>query len=84
MPPLLPIKHQQQVTRDAQIDCALAEVYQRSKATEAAVAAVQQHEAVAALFDRLVRRPLCCHLVCCCIRTTAAALPRMPMPPSFL
>lgn len=67
------------MTRDAQVDCALAEIYQRSKATEAALAAVQTHETAAAVFDRLVRaaRPAHSRLLA---QLPAACLPALIWP----
>ena len=45
--------HQPQVVRDRQVDCALAELHFKSRATQEALAAVQQHEAMAVLYSRL-------------------------------
>lgn len=42
-----------EVVRDAQVDCALAELYHRGKATERAVEATRQAEALQAVFNRL-------------------------------
>lgn len=41
-----------QVVRDRQVDCSLAELYFTSRATQEQLAAVQQHEALAALYSR--------------------------------
>lgn len=42
-----------EVVRDAQVDCALAELYQRGRATEKAVEDARQTEAMHAVFSRL-------------------------------
>jgi hypothetical protein len=42
-----------EVIRDAQVDCALAELYQRGRQTEARVDAVKQTETMNAVFNRL-------------------------------
>jgi hypothetical protein len=42
-----------EVVRDAQVDCALAELYQRGKATERAVDEARQNEVMHAVFSRL-------------------------------
>ncbi|PRW58504.1 cell wall anchor [Chlorella sorokiniana] len=42
-----------EVVRDRQVDCSLAELYYRGQATQEALASVQQHEAMAVLYARL-------------------------------
>lgn len=42
-----------EVSRDRQVDCALAELYHRGKATERAVASARQAEAMHSVFGRL-------------------------------
>lgn len=52
-PPTCPTRPCPQVVRDRQVDCSLAELYFRGKATQEALASVQQHEAMTVLFSRL-------------------------------
>jgi hypothetical protein len=42
-----------EAVRDTQVDCALAELYHRGKATEKALDAARQTEAMSALYSRL-------------------------------
>lgn len=50
---LLAFQFMGEVVRDAQVDCALAELYHRGRATEAAVDSVRQSETMHAVFSRL-------------------------------
>lgn len=50
---LLAFQFMGEVVRDAQVDCALAELYHRGKATERAVDSVRQTETMHAVFNRL-------------------------------
>ena len=50
---LLAFQFMGEVVRDAQVDCALAELYHRGRATEKAVDAAKQAETMHAVFNRL-------------------------------